>query len=129
MREISHNFHVTYHLFVSQFGLSSEGLLQWQDCFSGETVVFSNATGTDLSFVLLEDASFNIFQNEAVVWKSECKKEVTFFPRCLSSPVVLACPYLHLHSSGGVVLNFVDSQDNWRSRNIEQVYPQIFGEE
>lgn len=139
------------------FGLSADGVFQWQDCLSGETVVFYNGTaaadasaggGTtadssscDLHFVMAVNASFQIFQQTTtthnddsdhdqkrllLLWQSDCKKHVAFYPQCLAPRPVLDCPYLHLHSGGNVVLNWIDQEGDWQSRNIQRVYPGLF---
>jgi len=128
------------------FGLSLEGIFQWHDCFSDETALFFNGTAyldgsssssSDLYFVMAVDASFGIYHRNnktddttttgSLVWKSECQKHVTFFAKCLAPRPVLDCPYLHLHSGGDVVLNWIDGDGVWQDRNIQRVYPELFG--
>jgi len=132
------------------FGLSSEGIFQWHDCFSDETSAFFNGTtyldgnsssssSSDLYFVMAVDASLGIYHRnnnnnkddttaaDSLVWKSECQKHVTFFAQCLAPRPVLDCPYLHLHSGGNVVLNWIDGDGAWQDRNIQRVYPGLFG--
>jgi hypothetical protein len=115
-------------------GLDSEGYLQWTNCDSGETYVIARFNKTSSTenvyyFMLLDDASWNLYDETSgqLIWKKECLKPVKPYPHCLSHPD-LNCPYLHLHNDGVIVLNWIDSDGVWISRDARRpnIYQDFF---
>jgi hypothetical protein len=125
-----------------RFGLTREGVFQWQECLEGSnnaiTQVFYNGTITPsssnqqrLHFVMRTDATFQIVLSsgtegeESVVWEDKTTCGVVHvYKQCLSRPL-LDCPYLHLHKSGDIVLNWIDDNGHWNDRNSKKCYKQL----
>lgn len=129
-----------------RFGLTKQGDLQFHDCSSNKVQVFynnysSSSTADDLDtkiaelyFIMTETATLQLIalvdnedgkssseKTELVVWRKESTKcNITPSPQCLHHHPVLDCPYLHLHKSGDLVLNWIDdgNNDKWMARNI-----------
>jgi hypothetical protein len=120
-----------------RFGLTHEGVFQWHDCDTHQTHVFYTPTTTTTTttnnqvsyFEMQEDAAFQLYSyDNQVVWKKASTRQpkIHFSAHCLSRPL-LDCPYLHLHKSGDVVLNWIDDNNGkWVDRNIKRCYNDLF---
>jgi hypothetical protein len=132
-----------------RFGLTREGVFQWQECLGGSnntTQVFydgatlnftysgiatSSSNQQRLHFVMRTDATFQIVLlsgtggDESVVWEDTMTCGIVHvYKHCLSRPL-LDCPYLHLHKSGDIVLNWIDDNGHWNDRNSKKCYKQL----
>jgi hypothetical protein len=110
-----------------RFGLTSEGVFQWQDFVSDEThVLYSGDYGKVEYFEITETGILQLFSSdEDVVWEKESNRNIHASKECLHNPL-LDCPYLHLHKSGDVVLNWIDDEGKWLARNIKRCYKDLF---
>mmetsp|Transcript_28172 Transcript_28172/g.46669 ORF Transcript_28172/g.46669 Transcript_28172/m.46669 type:complete len:247 (-) Transcript_28172:107-847(-) len=110
-----------------QFGITSEGALVWQDCSSSlPPVVVLHQDPTATWFQMTDTATFQLLDDSnQVLWEATSKQEVHFTPKCLSNPQ-LDCPYLHLHKSGDVVLNYIDGNGSWNDRKVRRSFPDLF---
>lgn len=106
------------------FGVTNDGVFQWKDCATNKTKVFYNSSVDDVYFVMMPDASWNIYENGRLKWKEECNLDVQFYPQCLSH-VHLDCPYIHLRKRGHIVLNFIDDDGIWEAFGAEQLYDSV----
>eukprot|EP00563_Minutocellus_polymorphus_P019984 CAMPEP_0197718932 /NCGR_PEP_ID=MMETSP1434-20131217/2888_1 /TAXON_ID=265543 /ORGANISM="Minutocellus polymorphus, Strain CCMP3303" /LENGTH=206 /DNA_ID=CAMNT_0043303627 /DNA_START=208 /DNA_END=824 /DNA_ORIENTATION=- len=105
------------------FGLDgSSNALVWRDCRDGsERVYYRCPSSKDCAFVLTEGATFAV-REEAV---SGNKGEILFekpsivdgilSKNCLVEPRY-DCPYIHLHSSGKLVLHYVDQKGEFKQK-------------
>jgi len=102
----------------SIFGIDDNGTFTWENEKKGLTQVLYKGNAGDY-FMLKEDGRFVVYSSEgAIIWSKNCKAEVHWSPKCLSS---YDCPYLHLHGGGTIVLNWISS-DVWNERNINKLY-------
>jgi hypothetical protein len=110
-----------------RFGLTSEGVFQWQDFISDEThVLYSGGEGKVDYFEITETGVLQLFsRDEDLVWEKESNRDIHATKECLHNPL-LDCPYLHLHKSGDVVLNWIDDEGKWLARNIKRCYKDLF---
>lgn len=103
------------------FGMDESGSLVWRDCFQDEGKVYYEGEGGNY-FFMRENAAFVVSGNEGdVKWERECKFEVHPTPWCLGKPAY-DCPYLHLHSEGKLVLNWIDDSGRWKSKDALKLY-------
>jgi len=104
------------------FGMDEKGSLVWRDCFEDEERLYYEGTDGDC-FFMREDASFVVSDEDgAVKWEKECKFEVHLTPWCLEKPTY-DCPYLHLHSEGVLVLNWIEEGTGiWKSKGVKKLY-------
>lgn len=71
-------------------------------------------------FMLSLNATMAVYdQNGEVLWHRPCKEAVRFTKRCLPQ---YDCPYLHLHSDGVIVLNWINAGGSWEIHNINKMY-------
>jgi hypothetical protein len=112
------------------FGWSTDGKLIWRDCQKDVTnVIFDGSAGfagSNYYFLLLDDASYNVYNNDQLIWTKHCLRKAELVPKCLSRPQ-LDCPYLHLHENGDLVLNSIDQPaHSWKARLSQDVYFDFF---
>lgn len=112
------------------FGWSADGKLIWRDCQKDETkVIFDGSAafaGSNYSFLLLDDASYNVYNDGQLTWTKHCLRKAQLVPKCLGRPQ-LDCPYLHLHENGDLVLNSIDQPEHsWKARLSQDVYFDFF---
>lgn len=101
------------------FGMDAGGSLIWRDCFEDESILLFQGEPGDY-FVMEDDAAFTVRDvNGNVKWRKDSQVEVHDTGRCLYDPA-FDCPYLHLHTGGVMVLNWIDGQ--WKSRNFKKLY-------
>lgn len=102
------------------FGMHSDGrFIQWNVVDSNDKFeVYYNGQPGDW-FMLRLNGDIEIFnlQNE-LQWKREAKFDMTF-ATCLTE---YACPYMHLHDDGVLVLNWRDSTGTWQVHQLRQAY-------
>lgn len=106
-----------------RFGLDHTGsLLYADDAFNKTAVIYDGHAGD--YFKLLRDGRFTVYNtSDDTVWQQECDDEVSFWPECLPTHHdVYDCPYLHLHSGGTIVLNWITKDGDWKERNILHMY-------
>jgi hypothetical protein len=128
----------------------SFGDLIWRQVPTGETHTFHrgeehDTEGADIldSFVLSIEGVFQLLNEEGdVAWESSPHPDrvhlgsVTYNDKCLPE---FDCPYLHLHSDGVMVLNWIEDHLNpidgeidhaWNEKNILELYnfPEFVGE-
>lgn len=111
------------------FGWSTDGSLIWRDCQRDETkVIFDGSSfslvGNNHSFLLLEDASFNIYKKDQLIWTKHSLRRIKLHPKCLGKPE-LDCPYLHLHKNGDLVLNSIE-EHKWKARLSQDAFFDLF---
>jgi hypothetical protein len=106
-----------------RFGMDIDGNFVFADDAFNMTSYFYNGTKGDY-FELLVDGSFTVFNNSGdVVWKEKCDDDVSFSAECLPThQETYDCPYLHLHSGGTIVLNWINHEGDWKERNILHMY-------
>mmetsp|Transcript_39222 Transcript_39222/g.79968 ORF Transcript_39222/g.79968 Transcript_39222/m.79968 type:complete len:304 (-) Transcript_39222:170-1081(-) len=101
------------------FGMDAGGSLIWRDCFEDESILLFQGEPGDY-FVMEDDAAFTVRDvNGNVKWRKDSQVEVHDTGRCLYDPA-FDCPYLHLHTGGVMVLNWIDG--HWKSRNFKKLY-------
>lgn len=78
-----------------RFGISFDGIFQWQNCDTFETkVIFENATEIVSYFQMTPSGSFQLLDSsDKVIWEVEPKMTISYTKSCLSNPK-LDCPYL-----------------------------------
>jgi len=106
-----------------RFGMDDTGsLLYADDKFNMTVTIYQGKKGN--YFELLKDGTFTVNNSsDSVVWQEECSDDVSFSAECLPTRhYVYDCPYLHLHSGGTIVLNWINSDDEWKERNILHMY-------
>lgn len=104
------------------FGMDGSKLF-WRDCVGGDERVYFDGGDADGYFFMGGDASFIVSDGDGTVkWKRGCKFDVRPHVGCLGNPSY-DCPYLHLHSGGTLVLNWIDGEGEWKSRNVDRLYP------
>lgn len=106
-----------------RFGMDSDGNLVYADDAFNMTSFLYNGTKGDY-FELLVDGSFTVYNNSGdVAWKEKCDDDVSFSAECLPThQKTYDCPYLHLHSGGTIVLNWINDEGDWKERNILHMY-------
>lgn len=120
-----------------RFGLTKAGVLIKEVC--GEDGVSTRTTIPLLShpsakgfrmtdhghFQLV--ASIDVAPDAPMEVLQEAIPTVSIVPtgQCLSRPV-LECPYLHLHKSGDLVLNYINTDGSWSDRKASKIFPDIF---
>lgn len=122
-----------------RFGLTKSGVLIKEVCGedgdggSSRTTIpllsHPNAKGfrmTDHGHFQLV-ASIDMAPDAAIDFLQEAIPTVPIAPtgQCLSRPV-LECPYLHLHQSGDLVLNYINTDGTWADRKARKIFPDIF---
>jgi hypothetical protein len=129
------NHEYRFGLLARDDGTNTTTTLQWQNCESGKiAVLYSYSTNKkqkqedDVYFELQEDATFQLRSGSGsgsneVLWEKPSTYKIHATHECLHNPI-LDCPYLHLHKSGDVVLNWINSDNNgaWMARNIKRSY-------
>ena len=108
-----------------RFGMTLEGNLIWEDSDSDQVIVlYENSDKRLLYFELTIDATMLLkdqSNDESTVWEGPAlhlnNRPMSHHPRCLSNH---DCPYLHLHSDGVMVLNWISG--GWATRNFVRVY-------
>lgn len=123
--QLETNHYICDHYLRYRFGMNESGSLIYADDALHTTVNLYNGTKGDY-FELLVDGNFTVYNtnNGDVVWQQECSDDVTFSPECLpTNHDTYDCPYLHLHSGGTIVLNWISaSSGEWKERNILHMY-------
>ena len=113
-----------------RFGLNQEGVFQWQDCDTNEIRVVYNATGAARAMQMTDKGTFEVYSDAAgssLIWSKPSNRFIEVTKECLHPHPTLDCPYLHLHKSGDVVLNWIDKEKNqWMARNILRCYEDLF---
>ena len=106
-----------------RFGMDSGGNLLYADDAFNMTAYLYNGTKGDY-FKMLDDGTFTVCNSTGdVVWKEACDDAVSFSKACLPTHHhVYDCPYLHLHSGGTIVLNWINNEGDWKERNILHMY-------
>jgi len=112
-----------------RFGMTLDGDLVWEDTDIDQVItIYKNEVDSrDLYFELTTDATMVVksFDDENIIWSEPAvhlnNRPMTHHPRCLSNH---DCPYVHLHSDGVMVLNWIggDAQGGWVTRNFVRVY-------
>lgn len=104
-----------------RFGMDESGSLVYADDAFNMTAIIYNGTKGDY-FELLQNGSFTVSNSTGItVWQEECENNVSFSAQCLPTHhEVYDCPYLHLHSGGTIVLNWISG--GWKVRNILHMY-------
>lgn len=116
-----------------QFGMTTEGDVVWEDTVKGTTVtVFENPhprrSKDDVYFSLTTNATMVYHHPEGnpnsrliTLPPISLNHPMSDFPtRCLSNH---DCPYLHLHSDGVLVMNYIAGDGNgWQATNFLRVY-------
>lgn len=131
---------------VHRFGLTLDGALIKEVCGgdfgSGEGNGDSDGTSAQTFVLLHQDPSAEAFQmtdhghfqlvsstleggESSVLWEAIPTIQIEPTPVCLSQPK-LDCPYLHLHKSGDLVLNSIQSDGSWSDRKARKVFPDLF---
>ena len=109
-----------------RFGMTLEGHLIWEDTNSDQVIVlYENNDERLLYFELTTDATMLLkeqsSQEDTTVWEGPAlhlnNRPMSHHPRCLSNH---DCPYLHMHSDGVMVLNWISG--GWATRNFVRVY-------
>jgi len=114
-----------------KFGINSSGdfvLEEWQNSrMIGKVTYFEGQQSYKLA--LTKDAAFVVYDgNRQPVWTLPSIDEVHFSDTCLYPPYGpnMHCPYLHLHNTGIVVLNYLnngfDDDSNWVDTRIQYMY-------
>eukprot|EP00980_Cylindrotheca_fusiformis_P028818 scaffold22652_cov153-Cylindrotheca_fusiformis.AAC.1 len=119
-----------------RFGLSDTGDFLVHDCKSDEKIVFWNASDSSsvssstvksVRFEMKKDGLFQIRRKEKVLAEFHPKRTISFSKKCLSHHPVMDCPYLHLRSSGMVVVNWEDDETGkWMDRDMKRIYPLLY---
>lgn len=106
-----------------RFGVDAKGSLLYADDAFNMTAILYNGTKGDY-FELLRDGTFTVCDSSGtIVWQEECSDDVGFSAECLPTHhKTYDCPYLHLHSGGTIVMNWINDQDDWKERNILHLY-------
>lgn len=108
-----------------RFGLTKEGIFQWNDCDMNEKkiiVVHPDAH----AFVMAETGSLRLENDkQEILWQKDPTLEIIPTRECLHHPL-LDCPYLHLHKSGDVVLNSITRDGQWKDRKIQHCFDELF---
>lgn len=111
------------------FGLNNMGQLILKDSNSGDKIkLYKGRYGEGHSWALSKDAEIIIYdKNEDEIWSIPSIADVHFYESCLTSTdPPYDCPYLHLHSDGVMVLNYIENgfdDDNfWIESNIKGQY-------
>ncbi len=105
------------------WGLSKKGNLVWKDLSTGERrMYYENIYNHQANYFWLTlDGKFQIIgDNGEVLWQ---KKPGNYndigYHQCLAK---FACPYLHLHPDGVIVLNWIDAATgSWITKNINKL--------
>lgn len=102
------------------FGMHSDGrFIKWDviDPSNKYDVFYTGQPGD--WFILQVNGDIEIYniQNE-LQWKREAKFDMTF-ATCLTK---YACPYMHLHDDGVLVLNWRDSNGVWQVHQLKEAY-------
>lgn len=116
------------------FGFAkSSNALVWRDCRDGsEREYYRCPSSKDCAFVLSKDGAFTIregdlYQNNMgkVVYQKPSKIYVdaggSSSEECLDEPRY-DCPYIHLHSSGKLVLHYIDEKGAFKQKVTDKVY-------
>lgn len=109
------------------FGMDESGSLFWSDCRDDiERIYFQ--CDSDCYFVLTEDATFLLRDGSATAagtparYEKQCKVDIGHAEEaCLDDPRY-DCPYLHLHSSGKLVLHYVNDKGETKQKNTDKIY-------
>ncbi|KAG7365448.1 hypothetical protein IV203_038652 [Nitzschia inconspicua] len=123
-----------------RFGLTKSGILIMESCGNSETGT-NRTTVTLMSHLDAKGFRMTDHGNFQLVASVDVAADVTnddniledaipIVPieptgRCLNRPV-MECPYLHLHKSGDLVLNSVNSDGSWSDRKASKVFPDLF---
>jgi hypothetical protein len=121
-----------------RFGLTQAGVLIKEVCGDFDTnrttaILFSHpdAKGFQMTghghfqLVASIDVAPDVVKNENILEEAEPNVPIEPTGQCLSRPV-LECPYLHLHKSGDLVLNSINSDGSWSDRKVRKVFPDLF---
>lgn len=102
------------------FGMHSDGrFIKWDVIDSnGKHDVFYTGNPGDW-YILRVDGTIEIYnlRNE-LQWKRDAKFDMNF-AKCLTE---YACPYMHLHNDGVLVLNHRDASGTWKVRRLKEAY-------
>ena len=103
-----------------RFGMDDTGALIYTDDVAGKTaLIYQGAVGD--YFELQQDARFTVNNSTNVKWELQSSEDVSFSAACLpTNQRVYDCPYLHLHSDGVIVLNFI--ANGWQVRDVLHIY-------
>jgi hypothetical protein len=106
------------------WGVSKKGNLVWKDLSTGERrMYYENIYNHQANYFWLTlDGKFQIIgDNGEVLWeKNPGNYNDIGYHQCLTN---FACPYLHLHSDGVIVLNWIDATTgSWITKNINKLY-------
>ena len=113
------------------FARSSNSLV-WRDCRDGsEREYYRCPSSKDCAFVLSKDGVFTIREGDLsqtnmgkVVYQKPSKIYVDAgesSSNCLDTPRY-DCPYIHLHSSGKLVLHYIDEKGAFKQKVTDKVY-------
>ena len=111
------------------FGFGLDGSLLWRDyCRDGsERVYYRCQSSKDCAFVLTKNATFTVREMAVSgyigknVYEKSSKVEGISSNNCLVEPRY-DCPYIHLHSSGKLVLHYVDQKGEFKQKTTDKVY-------
>ena len=111
------------------FGFGLDGSLVWRDyCRDGsERVYYRCQSSKDCAFVLTKNATFTVRETAVsgyigkIVYEKSSKVEGISSNNCLVEPRY-DCPYIHLHSSGKLVLHYVDQKGEFKQKTTDKVY-------
>jgi hypothetical protein len=106
------------------WGVSKKGNLVWKDLSTGEKKVYYRNVNNQKSiyFWLTLDGKFQMIgDNGEILWqKNPGNYNDIGYHQCLAN---YACPYLHLHPDGVIVLNWIDATSgSWITKNINKLY-------
>jgi len=110
------------------FGFDDTGSLIWRDCRDDveKKILVYHRCDKGCYFMLAENASFLLMDEEStakgtVRYEKHCAVDISPSEACLEDPRY-DCPYLHLHSSGKLVLHYVDGKGEAKQKNSEKIY-------
>lgn len=115
------------------FGFAkTSNALVWRDCRDGSEREYYRCPGSkDCAFVLSKDGAFTIREGDRsqknfgkVVYQKPSRVYVDAgepSSKCLAEPRY-NCPYIHLHSSGKLVLHYIDEKGLFKQKVTDKVY-------
>ena len=111
------------------FGFGLDGSLVWRDyCRDGsERVYYRCQSSKDCAFVLTKNATFTVREMAVSgyigknVYEKSSRVQGISSNNCLVEPRY-DCPYIHLHSSGKLVLHYVDQKGEFKQKTTDKVY-------
>ena len=111
---------------VYMLGLNESGHFVWVNTNDKETKAFTEEGEQGDRWVLTREGRFVMHakskssgKEDTIVWSRNCTEEVHFSAKCLPS---YDCPYLHIHSDGVVVMNWIDDLNGWNERQIRKIF-------